>query len=61
MKQITEFLTAIQNGIHEGSSYFGAPQMTRMFMSPWQQPKNPDGTWNLNLTTSIFNTYILQK
>ena len=52
---------AIQNGIHEGSSYFGAPQMTRMFMSPWQQPKNPDGTWNLNLSTSIFNTPYLAE
>ena len=36
--------------------------MTRMFMSPWQQPKNPDGTWNLNLSTSIFNTpYLASK
>ena len=35
--------------------------MTRMFMSPWQQPKNPDGTWNLNLTTSIFNTPYLAE
>ena len=53
---------AIQNGIHEGSSYFGAPQMTRMFMSPYQQPKNPDGTWNIALSTSVFNTpYLAEK
>ena len=53
---------AIQNGIHEGSSYFGAPQMTRMFMSPYQQPKNADGTWNIGLSTSVFNTpYLAEK
>ncbi len=53
---------AIQNGIHEGSSYFGAPQMTRLFMSPFQQPKNPDGSWNINLSTSVFNTpYLAEK
>ena len=53
---------AIQNGIHEGSSYFGAPQMTRLFMSPFQQPKNADGSWNINLSTSVFNTpYLAEK
>lgn len=52
---------AIQNGIHEGSSYFGAPQMTRLFMSPFQQPKNPDGSWNINLSTSVFNTPYLAE
>ena len=53
---------AVQNGIHEGTAYFGAPQATRMFMSPYQQPKNPDGSWNINLTTSVFNTpYLAEK
>lgn len=53
---------SVQNGIHEGSSYFGAPQMTRLFMSPFQQPKNPDGSWNINLSTSVFNTpYLAEK
>jgi len=52
---------SIQNGIHEGSAYFGAPQATRMFMSPWQQPKNADGTWNINLSTSVFNTLYLAE
>jgi TonB-linked SusC/RagA family outer membrane protein len=52
---------AIQNGIHEGTAYFGAPQATRMFMSPYQQPKNPDGSWNIALTTSVFNTPYLAE
>ena len=52
---------ARQNGIHEGSSFFGAPQMTRMFMSPWEQPKNPDGSWNLDLNTTPFNTPYLAE
>jgi TonB-linked SusC/RagA family outer membrane protein len=53
---------SVQNGIHEGGSYFGAPQANRIFMSPFQQPKNPDGTWNINLTTSVFNTlYLAEK
>ena len=46
---------ARQNGIHEGTAYFGAPQMARLFMSPWEQPYNPDGSWNINLTTSVYN------
>ncbi|MGY8946013.1 MAG: SusC/RagA family TonB-linked outer membrane protein [Flavobacteriales bacterium] len=52
---------SIQNGIHEGGSYFGAPQANRLFMSPFQQPKNPDGTWNINLSTSVFNTLYLAE
>ena len=53
---------AIQNGIHEGTAYFGAPQATRMFMSPYQQPKNADGSWNIALSTSVFNTpYLAEK
>ena len=45
---------AIQQGQLEGSSYFAAPQMTRIFMSPYQQINNADGTLNTNLSTSIF-------
>ena len=53
---------SIQNGIHEGGSYFGSPQANRIFMSPWQQPKNPDGSYNINLSTSVFNTlYLAEK
>ena len=53
---------SIQNGIHEGGSYFGAPQANRIFMSPFQQPKNADGSWNINLSTSVFNTlYLAEK
>ncbi len=52
---------ARQNGIHEGSSYFGAPQATRVFMSEWEQPKNPDGTWNLDINTRPFNTAYLAE
>jgi len=52
---------AIQDGQLEGGSYFAAPQMTRVFMAPVHQPKNPDGTWNTNLATSIFNTGYLAE
>ena len=53
---------SIQNGIHEGGSYFGSPQANRIFMSPWQQPKNADGSYNINLSTSVFNTlYLAEK
>ena len=50
---------SIQEGQFEGGSYFAAPQMTRVFMSPWIQPKNADGSWNINPPTSIFNTLYL--
>ena len=50
---------SIQEGQFEGGSYFAAPQMTRVFMSPFMQPKNPDGSWKLNNPTSIFNTLYL--
>ena len=52
---------SIQNGIHEGGSYFGAPQANRIFMSPYQQPKNPDGSYNIRLSTSVFNTLYLAE
>jgi TonB-linked SusC/RagA family outer membrane protein len=52
---------AIQNGQLEGSSYFAAPQMTRIFMSPYQQIYNADGTLNTNLSTSVFNTVYLAE
>lgn len=50
---------SIQEGQFEGGSYFAAPQMTRVFMSPWINPKNADGSWNINPPTSIFNTLYL--
>ena len=52
---------SIQNGIHEGGSFFGAPQANRVFMTPWAQPKNADGSWNINLPTSVFNTLYLAE
>ena len=52
---------SIQNGIHEGGSYFGSPQANRVFMTPWAQPKNADGSWNINLPTSVFNTLYLAE
>jgi len=45
---------AVQQGQLEGSSYFAAPQMTRIFMSPFQQFKNADGTLNTNLINKCF-------
>lgn len=50
---------SIQEGQFEGGSYFAAPQMTRVFMAPFMQPKNPDGSWKLDNPTSIFNTLYL--
>ena len=50
---------SIQHGQFEGGSYFAAPQMTRVFMSPMMQPQNPDGSWKLDNPTSIFNTLYL--
>ncbi|MDC0593621.1 SusC/RagA family TonB-linked outer membrane protein, partial [Flavobacteriaceae bacterium] len=52
---------AVQQGQLEGSSYFAAPQMTRIFMSPYQQIYNADGTLNTNLSTSVFNTVYLAE
>ena len=52
---------AIQNGQLEGGSYFAAPQMTRVFMAPVMQVKNPDGTLKLDNPTSIFNTVYLAE
>ena len=57
--QLTELLNSIQEGQFEGGSYFAAPQMTRVFMSPFMQPKNPDGSWKIDNPTSIFNTLYL--
>ena len=51
----------IQQGQLEGSSYFAAPQMTRIFMSPYQQIYNADGTLNTSLSTSVFNTVYLAE
>ena len=52
---------AIQQGQLEGSSYFAAPQMTRIFMSPYQQIYNADGNLNTSLSTSVFNTVYLAE
>jgi TonB-linked SusC/RagA family outer membrane protein len=50
---------SIQNGQFEGGSYYAAPQMSRIFMSPLMQPKNPDGTWKLDNPTANFNSLYL--
>ena len=52
---------AVQQGQLEGSSYFAAPQMTRIFMSPYQQIYNADGNINTSLSTSVFNTVYLAE
>ncbi len=58
----TRVSNSIQLGQLESSAYFAAPQMTRIFMPAVFQPFNPDGTPNINLETSIFNTvYIAQN
>ncbi len=50
-----------QNAFLEQSAYFANPFLTKYFMSPWEQPYNDDGTLNINLNTSIFNTLYLVK
>ena len=58
----TRVSNSIQLGQLESSAYFGAPQMTRIFMPAVFQPFNADGTPNINLETSIFNTvYVAQN
>ena len=58
----TRISNSIQLGQLESSAYFGAPQMTRIFMPAVFQPFNADGTPNINLETSIFNTvYVAQN
>jgi TonB-linked SusC/RagA family outer membrane protein len=53
---------SIQLGQLENTAYFAAPQMTRIFMPAQFQPFNADGTPNINMETSIFNTvYITQN
>ncbi len=52
---------AVQQGQLEGGSYFGAPQMTRIFMSPYQQIYAADGSLNTNLSTGIFNSVYLAE
>jgi len=51
----------IQEGQFEGGSYYAAPQMSRVFMSPFMQPKNPDGSWKLDNPMSIFNPLYLAE
>ncbi|WP_306353237.1 SusC/RagA family TonB-linked outer membrane protein [Flavobacterium sp. '19STA2R22 D10 B1'] len=50
-----------QRGILEGAGYFSNPYMTKYFMSPWEQPYNPDGSLNIDLNTSIPNTLYTLK
>lgn len=37
-----------QDGILEGSAYFSSPQSAKFFMSPLDQPRNEDGSINLD-------------
>ena len=57
----TRVSNSIQNGQLESSAYFAAPQMTRIFMPAVFQPFNADGTPNINLETSIFNTVYIAR
>ena len=57
----TRVANSIQNGQFESSAYFAAPQMTRIFMPAQFQPFNADGTPNINLETSIFNTVYVAR
>jgi len=50
-----------QNAFLETSAYFGNPHLTKYFMSPWEHPYNADGTLNINLNTSVFNTIYLAE
>ncbi len=45
-----------QNGILEGGAYFSNPNLTAMFMSPWVDVYNPDGSYNINTGGGIPNT-----
>jgi len=52
----------VQDAFLEQGAYFGNPNLTKYFMSPWEQPYDEDGNLNTNLTTSIFNTlYTLEN
>ncbi|MBN2639615.1 MAG: TonB-dependent receptor [Bacteroidales bacterium] len=51
-----------QNIFLEQSGYFANPWLTKYFMSPWANPYNSDGTFNLtSLGTSIYNTLYLAQ
>ncbi len=52
-----------QNALLEQSIYFGNPNATRYFISPWEQPYLTDGvTLNTATTSSFFNTlYTLEN
>jgi TonB-linked SusC/RagA family outer membrane protein len=44
---MNSFSEAKQNGILEGSGTFSNPNLTKYFMSPWVNPYNADGTYNI--------------
>ncbi|WP_121966656.1 TonB-dependent receptor plug domain-containing protein [Myroides sp. N17-2] len=50
-----------QNGILEGAAYFSNPNLTKMFMSPWVNVYNPDGSYNIDTGGGIPNAlYIME-
>jgi len=50
-----------QNAFLEQSAYFANPHLTKYFMSPWEQPYTEDGSLNIDLGTSIYNTLYLME
>lgn len=54
-----------QNPILEQGGYFSNPYVSKILLSPWANPYNPDGTWNINnftKFTSLHNIgYTLDK
>lgn len=49
----------IQNGVMEGAAYFSNPNLSKYFLSPWINPYNADGSYNIsdiNNFTSLHNT-----
>ncbi|WP_347217454.1 SusC/RagA family TonB-linked outer membrane protein [Chryseobacterium sp.] len=53
-----------QNPILEAGSFFGNPYLTRVLISPWVNPFNADGSYNIDdfsKMTSIANTLYTQK
>ncbi|PKB43302.1 TonB-linked SusC/RagA family outer membrane protein [Cellulophaga sp. RHA19] len=46
-----------QNPVLENGAFFNNPHLTRYYMTPFANPYNADGTYNINnLGTSVFNT-----
>jgi TonB-linked SusC/RagA family outer membrane protein len=44
-----------QDGQLEGAAYFGNPELSRLFNSPFDRPYNEDGTINLDLSGIVYN------